>query len=78
MSSGAGAILLKDLDDRLGLTARLATSLGDQRKAGKLEHDLPPSSAGAASGSPAATPIPTMPPGTRTTPTTGYWWGEIR
>jgi hypothetical protein len=39
-SSDGGAVLLKALDERLGLTARLAASLTDRRQAGKVEHDL--------------------------------------
>jgi hypothetical protein len=39
-SSDGGAILLKAIDERLGLTARLACSLTDRRQAGKVEHDL--------------------------------------
>jgi Transposase DDE domain group 1 len=39
-SSDGGAVLLKALDDRLGLTARLAASLTDRRQAGKVEHEL--------------------------------------
>ena len=40
-SSDGGAILLKAIDDALGLTARLATSIPEWRQAGKIEHDLP-------------------------------------
>jgi hypothetical protein len=39
-SSDGGAVLLKALDDRLGLTARLAASLTDRRQPGKVEHEL--------------------------------------
>ena len=39
-SSDGGAVLLKALDDRLGLTARLAASLTDRRQVGKVEHEL--------------------------------------
>jgi hypothetical protein len=41
MSSDGGAILLKAIDDRLGLTASLATCLPEWRQVGKVEHDLP-------------------------------------
>jgi hypothetical protein len=40
-SSDGGAILLKTIDDELGLTARLAACLPEWRQAGKIEHDLP-------------------------------------
>jgi hypothetical protein len=39
-SSDGGAVLLKALDDRLGLTERLAASLTDRRQVGKVEHEL--------------------------------------
>jgi len=39
-SSDGGALLLKALDDRLGVTARLADSLTDPRQPGKVEHEL--------------------------------------
>jgi Transposase DDE domain group 1 len=38
-SSDGGAILLKAIDERLGLTQRLAASLADRRQAGKVEHE---------------------------------------
>ena len=40
-SSDGGAILLKAIDNELGLTARLAACLPERRQAGKIEHDLP-------------------------------------
>ena len=40
-SSDGGAILLKTIDDALGLTARLAACLPEWRQAGKIAHDLP-------------------------------------
>lgn len=40
-SSDGGAILLKEINDRLGLTARLAACLNEWRQVGKVEHDLP-------------------------------------
>ncbi len=40
-SSDGGAILLKAIDDALGLTSRLAACLPERRQAGKIEHDLP-------------------------------------
>jgi len=40
-SSDGGAILLKTIDDELGLTARLAAGLPEWRQAGKIAHDLP-------------------------------------
>ncbi len=39
-SSDGGAVLLKALDDRLGVTERLAASLTDPRQAGKVQHEL--------------------------------------
>ena len=39
-SSDGGALLLKALDDRLGVTARLARSLTDPRQPGKVAHEL--------------------------------------
>ena len=39
-SSDGGAILLKALDDRLGLTRQLAASLTDRRQPGKVQHEL--------------------------------------
>jgi hypothetical protein len=39
-SSDGGALLLKALDDRLGVTERLAGSLRDPRQPGKLDHAL--------------------------------------
>ena len=41
LSSDGGAILLRAVDERLGLTARLAGCLREWRQAGKIEHDLP-------------------------------------
>src|SRR5437773_10903622 len=44
-SSDGGAILLKVVDDRLGLTWRLASALRDRRQPGKVVHPpgaLPP------------------------------------
>jgi hypothetical protein len=39
-SSDGGAVLLKALDDRLGVTRRLAASLVDRRQPGKVQHEL--------------------------------------
>jgi hypothetical protein len=39
-SSDGGALLLKALDDRLGVTERLARSLRDPRQPGKIDHTL--------------------------------------
>jgi hypothetical protein len=39
-STDGGAVLLKALDDRLGLTARLAACLPDRREPGKVRHSL--------------------------------------
>jgi hypothetical protein len=39
-SSDGGAVLLKGLDDRLGVTDRLAASLTDPRQPGKVQHEL--------------------------------------
>src|SRR5882672_3796289 len=39
-SSDGGAILLKAIDDRLGLTWRLASALHDRRQPGKVAHPL--------------------------------------
>ena len=40
-SSDGGAILLKAIDDELGLTTRLAACISEWRQPGKIEHDLP-------------------------------------
>jgi hypothetical protein len=39
-SSDGGAVLLKALDDRLGVTERLAASLTDRRQPAKVQHEL--------------------------------------
>ena len=39
-SSDGGALVLKALDDRLGVTQRLAESLRDPRQPGKIDHEL--------------------------------------
>jgi len=39
-SSDGGAVLLKALDDRLGVTRRLTASLVDGRQPGKVQHEL--------------------------------------
>ena len=39
-SSDGGALLLKAVDDRLGVTERLAGSLRDPRQPGKIDHEL--------------------------------------
>ena len=39
-SSDGGALLLKAVDDRLGLTWRLASALRDRRQPGKVAHSL--------------------------------------
>ncbi len=39
-SSDGGAILLKAVDDRLGLTWRLASAIRDRRQLGKVAHPL--------------------------------------
>jgi len=39
-SSDGGAVLLKVLDDRLGVTERLAASLIDDRQPGKVQHEV--------------------------------------
>jgi hypothetical protein len=39
-SSDGGAVLLKAVDDRLGLTWRLASALRDRRQPGKVAHPL--------------------------------------
>jgi hypothetical protein len=39
-SSDGGALLLKAIDEQLGLTQRLAAGLTDRRQAGKVEHAL--------------------------------------
>ncbi len=41
LSSDGGAILLKAVDEQVGLTARLAACLPERRQAGKVAHDLP-------------------------------------
>jgi hypothetical protein len=40
MRSDGGAILLKAVDEQLGLTARLAACIPERRQAAKVEHDL--------------------------------------
>jgi hypothetical protein len=40
-SSDGGAILLKAIDDHIGLTTRLAACIPEWRQEGKIEHDLP-------------------------------------
>jgi hypothetical protein len=40
-SSDGGAILLKAIDDQLGLTTRLAACIPEWRQEGKIAHDLP-------------------------------------
>ena len=39
-SSDGGAVLLKAVDDRLGLTWQLASAIRDRRQAGKVAHPL--------------------------------------
>src|SRR5947207_2464154 len=39
-SSDGGAVLLKAVDERLGLTARLAAAIGDPRQPGKISHSI--------------------------------------
>jgi hypothetical protein len=39
-SSDGGAVLLKAIDDRLGVTRRLTASLVDRRQPGKVQHEL--------------------------------------
>jgi Transposase DDE domain group 1 len=39
-SSDGGALLLKTVDDRLGLTGRLASAIRDRRQPGKVAHSL--------------------------------------
>src|SRR3989475_6550345 len=39
-SSDGGAVLLKAVDDRLGLTWQLASAIHDRRQAGKVAHPL--------------------------------------
>jgi hypothetical protein len=39
-SSDGGAVLLKAIDDRLGVTQRLTASLTDARQTGKVQHEL--------------------------------------
>jgi len=40
ITSDAGLLPLRELDDRLGWTARIAACLDDPREAGKVQHDL--------------------------------------
>jgi len=40
LTSDAGALLLREIDERLGLTARLAQCLQDRRQQAKVEHHL--------------------------------------
>lgn len=39
-SSDGGAVLIKRIDDQLGLTARLANCLGDRRQPSKIQHSV--------------------------------------
>ena len=40
ISSNAGALLLREVDRKLGLTAQVARALGDQRQRGKVHHEV--------------------------------------
>ena len=40
LSSDAGALLLREVDQRLGLTSALAGCIADRRSAGRVRHDL--------------------------------------
>ena len=40
ISSHGGALLLREVDRRLGLTARVARRLGDARQRGKVRHEV--------------------------------------
>ena len=40
ISSNGGALLLREVDRRLGLTARVARALGDGRQRGKVRHEV--------------------------------------
>ena len=40
LSSEGGAVLLRRMDQRLGLTAAAARALGDARQPGKVEHSM--------------------------------------
>ena len=40
ISSNAGALLLREVDRRLGLTERVARALGDRRQHGKVRHEV--------------------------------------
>ena len=40
ISSNAGALLLREVDRKLGLTDRVARALGDQRQRGKVHHEV--------------------------------------
>ena len=40
LTSDAGALLLREIDERLGLTRRLRGCLVDRRERGKVQHDL--------------------------------------
>ena len=40
ISSNAGALLLREVDRKLGLTDRVARALGDQRQRGKVRHEV--------------------------------------
>ena len=39
-SSDGGALLLKAIDEQLGLSQRLAACLGDRRQPGKIRHEI--------------------------------------
>ena len=40
ISSNGGALLLRELDRQMGLTARVARAVGDQRQRGKVVHKV--------------------------------------
>src|SRR5215510_2133878 len=69
-SSDGGAVLLKRVDDRLGLTWRLAGAIRDRRQPGKVAIRSGICCGSASSGWPVATPTATTPCGWPTTRST--------
>jgi len=77
-SSDGGAILLKSVDTRLGLTKRLAGCLVDERQPGKIRHQTLELIRRRVFGIACGTPTATTPRGSRTTRSTSCWWSAIR
>jgi len=60
MSSDGGGLLLKAVDDELGLTEAMASCLRDGRQAGKVKHSLQETLRSGFSGSRWGIPMPMM------------------